>query len=1023
MHDVAPPVGSLWRRWDLHVHTPASLVNSYGGESGWNQFLSELASLPDGYVLGINDYLFVDGYERVLRALQEGGLPNIAAVFPVVEFRLSNLVGTHGHLNRINAHVIFSNEIAPDTIRGQFINGLSSRYALDKELGVDADWTGLPTESGLSEFGAAIRQSLPSQRLKEFPETDLLLGFNNLVVPIEAVIERLDDSAFRNKALLAVGKAEWESMEWNEKSIALKKSLINSASLVFTAARDLAAYREGRERLAYAGINSRLVDCSDAHAFSSSDEKDRIGNCMTWMNADPTFDGLKHAITEFDERVYVGDEPPKLAAVRLHADQHIAKVAIRRIGELDGGEHHYFDVSIPLNPGFVAVVGNKGKGKSALLDSIGLATASRNESDFTFLSDLRFRNPQQNMAKTYEAEVEWTDGDSTVKGLDVQTSEGEPERATYLPQQLIDKICAADPGEEPAQRFTAELGKVLFAHVLEADRLGARDLESLISARTQETNRRLELLRGELAVLNRSITANESRQRPGRRKELVAEMKLAQDQLLAHEQTKPPDPHKPPTVSEDPLLSAINQVLAQLRADREKAQAELVNLQGRDAALASRADDVIQLETALRTLQNQVGEFLRLNRPRTERLGLDLDEIVAIAVSTDRLAAAKNEIAAERNAIREQVSTENAESLTVRVSALDEQIQAAEEKLLGPARQFADQAKTMDEWTVVHRRLAVGTQDSPGVAILTARLAEFDRIPDTVKEQEAERRAKVLEIHESLMDTVAVYRDLYQPALTFIERHPLAKQAQLEFGVDLQERDLATLLWQMYGRNVLGSFLGVDEGNKLLADLVKKTDFTDGDAVLAFLDELHRAIHFDVRSNPPTTVDPFVAIRTGHSLEKLYDLIFGLEYLAPVYALEYSGVPLDRLSPGEKGTLLLMFYLLVDQSFKPILLDQPDENLDNQTIKELLVPAIKEARRRRQVIVITHNPNVAVVADADQIIAASFDGNSFEYEGGSIESWKINREVIDVLEGTWPAFMNRVAKYQQPGKDSDGVAE
>lgn len=57
-----------------------------------------------------------------------------------------------------------------------------------------------------------------------------------------------------------------------------------------------------------------------------------------------------------------------------------------------------------------------------------------------------------------------------------------------------------------------------------------------------------------------------------------------------------------------------------------------------------------------------------------------------------------------------------------------------------------------------------------------------------------------------------------------------------------------------------------------------------------------------------------------------------------------------------------MFYLLVDRSARPPPLDQPDENLDNQTIKELLVPAIKEAKTWRQVIVITPKPNVAVVS-------------------------------------------------------------
>lgn len=94
----------------------------------------------------------------------------------------------------------------------------------------------------MAEFGAAIRKSLPKEREDEYSEGDLVLGFNNLVIPLEAIEERLEDSVFRNRAVLAVGKAEWESMSWNDKSIALK----NSGKLVFTAAADLDAYHWAR---------------------------------------------------------------------------------------------------------------------------------------------------------------------------------------------------------------------------------------------------------------------------------------------------------------------------------------------------------------------------------------------------------------------------------------------------------------------------------------------------------------------------------------------------------------------------------------------------------------------------------------------------------------------------------------------------------------------------------------------------------------------------------------------------------
>ena len=79
-----------------------------------------------------------------------------------------------------------------------------------------------------------------------------------------------------------------------------------------------------------------------------------------------------------------------------------------------------------------------------------------------------------------------------------------------------------------------------------------------------------------------------------------------------------------------------------------------------------------------------------------------------------------------------------------------------------------------------------------------------------------------------------------------------------------------------------------------------------------------------------------------------------------------------------------------------------------------MVPAIKEARERRQIIIVTHNPNLAVVCDADQVIHAHLDktdGNRVTYTSGALEEPKIAQHIVDVLEGTKPAFDLRDAKY------------
>ncbi|MBR1070500.1 AAA family ATPase [Bradyrhizobium liaoningense] len=170
----------------------------------------------------------------------------------------------------------------------------------------------------------------------------------------------------------------------------------------------------------------------------------------------------------------------------------------------------------------------------------------------------------------------------------------------------------------------------------------------------------------------------------------------------------------------------------------------------------------------------------------------------------------------------------------------------------------------------------------------------------------------------------------------------------------------------------------------------------------------------DMRSAQQGKMQIASQLRKHVELKQLYDYLWSFNYLEPEYSLKFDGKDLSLLSPGERGTLLLVFYLLVDKSNEPIIVDQPEENLDSQTVYRLLIPVIKEVKKRRQIIMVTHSPNIAVVCDAEQIIHAFIDranGNRVIYTMGSIESPQINKYLVDVLEGTRPAFDNRGSKY------------
>lgn len=238
---------------------------------------------------------------------------------------------------------------------------------------------------------------------------------------------------------------------------------------------------------------------------------------------------------------------------------------------------------------------------------------------------------------------------------------------------------------------------------------------------------------------------------------------------------------------------------------------------------------------------------------------------------------------------------------------------------------------------------------------------------------------------------------------------------RLAFDVAIKENGFEEKFLNYIHRGKVGSFYGEDDGAKRLREIIENVNFDDKDSVLSFLADVDEHLHFDKRQPDSPKIDVFSQLKEKVSLADVYQAIFSLDYLKPEYRLTWGGKKISQLSPGERGTILLIFYLSIDRDDIPLIVDQPEENLDNQTVYDVLVPCIEKAKERRQIVIVTHNPNLAVVCDAEQIICANIfkeDRNRVEYISGSIENPAINKLIVDILEGTKPAFSNREQKYK-----------
>ena len=163
---------------------------------------------------------------------------------------------------------------------------------------------------------------------------------------------------------------------------------------------------------------------------------------------------------------------------------------------------------------------------------------------------------------------------------------------------------------------------------------------------------------------------------------------------------------------------------------------------------------------------------------------------------------------------------------------------------------------------------------------------------------------------------------------------------------------------------------------------------------------------------------------------KLMDDYFYLDF-----QIFYKADSFEKMSPGKKGLVLLQVLVNLSDEEWPILLDQPEDDLDNRSVYEDLVGFLKKRKVQRQILIVTHNPNLVVGADAEEIIVANQAGQEinrenkkfqFEYVSGSLEdSFEldaskepaillrkgIRQHVCEVLEGGKEAFRKREQKY------------
>lgn len=909
--------GSEWRIWDLHVHTPLSIENNYGcanDEEGWNKYITALEQLPsDIKVLGINDYLFIDGYKKVKEYKDSGRLSNIELLLPVVEFRLAKFCG-HKQFKRINFHVIFSNEVSADVIQYQFLNALSSNYTLSTDC--TQQWGGVVTMENLEDLGCRIINSVPEGQKHNYG-SPLKEGFNNLNLELSQIITILNNAPqyFKGKYLTAIGKTEWDEFKWDDTSIAEKKTIINQADIVFTAAENIEKFNNAKVKLQEQNVNSLLLDCSDAHSFADTSTKDRLGNCKTWIKADPTFEGLKQIIFEPEDRVRICDSKPEY------------KYDYDVIDRVELNSANTWHQTIYLNQNLNSIIGGRSTGKSTLLASLAAS--------FNCIDDVdnkEYINQLRDSVHIY-----WRDG-----------QENGDKYIEYFPQNKISKV--AEPQETDKLLMDILLGK--------------EDVKV-------EYDKHKSLLASRFSTIQANVALYFEKRR----------LYIEKKQYIKG-------------IGDD---KGIKIEIAKLEKQRNEYQSkltdksEVLNVYIKDA-------EEIRKKQMTKSLLFKESEMLKLHQ---QDCFVVINNSINISYLTSEHSSELSQII--KSAIEKantevqgtitQILAKNTQSI-LKIDGQIAEIQSKDvykegKQIFEANKSLTDIIKQLDE---LNKKLALITRETETSQKLHE---EFKEIGNNL-----------LSMHISYLDAMN----------------------DIAFKMRLQYEDVlltSAIVLKPTLNQALSECISLRSAamNELIDNVVKGFNKrTKADIEECLRNILNKALRNEI---------PFKA---GYDAQSFMSRILSENWFGLSLNVEYDGDNLKDMSPGKRSFVVLKLLLDFSDKRSPILIDQPEDNLDNRAIYTDLVKYIRKKKKERQIILVTHNPNIVVGADSEEVIIANQNGKNspndngikFQYLCGSLENSKdrindetmpildrcgVREHVCDILEGGKNAFMDREHKY------------
>lgn len=930
--------GAEWHKWDLHLHT----ASSYDAYKGINSDEELCESLKDNEIcaVAITDHFKIDATR--IKHLREIA-PDIV-FFPGVELR------TDKGSKNLHIIIIFSEDFDLDNLSNDF-EAIMKR---DKAKSSGSNDTIYWTFEDIVEF-AKKRDGLLS--IHAGKKTNGLDKEISNAIPVR---EAIKEDIAKNIDFFEVGQRE---------------DILDYQKHVFKCIKE-----------------KPIIMCSDCHKPKDYKSKETL-----WIKGDLTFLGLKQCLFQPSERVYIGITPPTLDRIQKNKQVNIDKISVQRIDNPINKDLNWFDFSIDLNPGLIAIIGNKGSGKSALSDIIGHLCKSNTMNNASFLNENRFRKKPKNFASDYTAKIVWADGHEEENSLGNDQEESLVENAQYLPQKYIEEVC-----NDIGDIFQSEINKVIFSYVDITERGKATNLDDLVRQKTKSLGREAFHIQNEIKKQNEVIINLERKKTKSYLKYIEDSLEKMDETLKRHIVSKPAEIKKPELKDSDieyqTNLEKWNDHIEKLKKQIEEKRTQLIKINIEIDENEAIISEVKTLKTDFKEIESLVTNYIKKYNIK------DTDYKMELITPDDFLEKHLDFLKMSKNKIQKEL--EDPEGLVESLKETEEEKKALIATTNEEERKYQKYLSDLLDWQNKEKEI-IGNPELEGSLNYFKKEKEYlisslEKDYKTTREKRNDEFCKLYKVKQKL---IKIYEGIYLPIEDEISGLLEELEDSIKFQAEIQlsntkfDEDVLNFINQKYA----GTFKGAKESRVLMTQMIKETNFNELESVCGLIQKIVKVVDEDIEQS-----EKKISNKQG-----FYDYLFGLNYVDVSFNLKMGGRNLEELSPGERGIVLLIFYLALSKNNIPIIIDQPEDNLDNQSIFTKLVPCICKAKQKRQVIIVTHNPNIAVACDAEQIIYCQMDKNNCQirYETGAIENPSIKSHVVDVLEGTMPAFDLRRQKY------------